>query len=136
VFTWFSTLVVGGGDVGGREVGGGDVGGRDVVPVLGDGLGELTAPVHTVPLSENVVGAGLAPVSEPVNPIDVEVLVAREPFQLALAAVTCVPDCDQLALQPWATFCPLSEKSNTRVQLDIGPPRLVMATAPLKPPGH
>jgi len=105
---------------------------------LADGLGVLvvTPPVHATPLTLNEVGTGLAPLHAPTKPIDTEPLVGTLLFQLRLAAVTCAPDCVQVALQPWLTFWLASGKSNASVQNVRGLPRLVSVTPPWNPPGH
>jgi hypothetical protein len=84
-----------GGMLGGVLLGGTDGGSDD---------GDTTDPVHTVPLSENEDGFGLVPLHEPTKPADVDAPVPSEPFQPRLVAVTRLPDCAQVALQPWPTF--------------------------------
>ncbi len=61
--------------------------------------------------------------------------VAREPFQLTLAAVTAPPLCVTFALHACATVCP-APKAQRRVQPETGSPRFVIATLVLNPPFH
>ncbi|GAA3809940.1 hypothetical protein GCM10022226_32920 [Sphaerisporangium flaviroseum] len=83
------------------------------------------------PLSQKVLGTGLAPVRLPVNPMPLAVaLVAMEPLWDMLVAVTCAPDCVHVAFQPDPILWPESGKSNSSFQLLTGSPRLVMATSP------
>ena len=62
--------------------------------------------------------------------------VVTAPFQLALAAVTCVPDWAQVAFQPWLTFWEVAGKSNSSFHEVSGSPRLVKETPPWNPPCH
>lgn len=50
--------------------------------------------------------------------------------------VTVEPDCDQVAFQPWTSFCPASGMVNLSVHADTGSPRLVIFTPAWKPPCH
>jgi hypothetical protein len=93
-------------------------------------------PVQATPLTAKFVGAGLAVLfHDPLKPIVVEPPVVSEPFQLSLTAVTCVPDCVYVALQPWVTCWPAA-KFQVSVQELTGLPRLVIASAAVNPPGH
>jgi hypothetical protein len=56
-----------------------------------------------MPFTLNAVGAGLPPLNEPMKPSVTEPPVETGPFQLALEAVTCAPDCVQVPFQPWLT---------------------------------
>ncbi len=64
--------------------------------VFAAGLVTLTtggrfAPVHGVPLSEKVVGAGLVPLYEALKPGLTVPFAGRLPFQAALRRVTLAP---------------------------------------------
>jgi hypothetical protein len=111
--------------------------GDDVAVGDGLGLGELVAlPVQATPLSAKSVGAGLLRLfQEPLKPIVAEPPVPSVPFQLALAAVTVVPDCEYRAFQPWVTCWP-TVKSQVRFQELTGVPRLVTTRLAVNPPGH
>ncbi|GAA4465458.1 hypothetical protein GCM10023170_074780 [Phytohabitans houttuyneae] len=126
------TLSLGAGPLGGGVVTGGLLGGAEV----GFAVGDVTDPVHVVPLSAKDAGAGLAPVQAPTNPMEVDAPVPSDPFQPMLAADTWAPDWVQVALQPWVTFWLAFGKANVRVQLVTGEPRLVRATFALNPLGH
>jgi hypothetical protein len=51
-----------------------------------------------------------------------------------LVAVTLVPDCDQLALQPGVVTRWLPANAKRSDQLEIGSPTLVIFTLAVKPP--
>ena len=70
----------------------GVVTGRVVVGELVVGVVVLVAPVHVVPFSAKLVGAGLLEVKVPLNPNEAVPLVAIAPFQPALVTVTAAPD--------------------------------------------
>jgi hypothetical protein len=126
------TLSLGAGPLGGGVVTGGLLGGVEV----GLAVGDVTDPVHAVPLSANDAGTGLAPFQAPTNPIEVDAPVRSDPFQLMLAAETPAPDCVQAALQPCVTRWLAFGKSNVSVQPDIGSPRLVIAMLAVNPLVH
>jgi hypothetical protein len=86
-------------------------------------------------LSVNAVGLSLAPVTEPLNPIEVLAPAASAPFQLSLVTVTCVPLCVQVPFHPLATCWP-SAKLKTSVQLVIAVVPLVIVMPPWNPPGQ
>jgi hypothetical protein len=62
--------------------------------------------------------------------------VATLAFQLMLVAVTVLPDCVQVAFQPWVTFWLESGNANATDQLDSAEPRFVTVSAAPNPPGH
>ncbi len=63
-------------------------------------------------------------------------LVAREAAQDGFVAVTFVPDWVMVALQPWVTVW-LPDQAQVRFQPpEIGSPRLVTVTLPVKPFDH
>jgi hypothetical protein len=92
-------------------------------------------PPHAVPLSVNAAGLVLAPVKEPLNPIEVLPPAASEPFQLSLVTVTCSPLCVQMPSQPLLT-CWLPGKLKPSVQLVIAAAPLVIVMLPVNPPGQ
>src|SRR6185437_10826533 len=127
---------LGGWELGGWELGGVEVGGRELGGWELGGGGVLTPPVQVVPLSENDAGTGFELPYVPWKPIAAEALVPSDPFQLMLTAVTCWPDCDQVALQPLETFWFASGNAKFSVQPETAEPRLVTFTLATKPPDH
>ena len=90
-----------------------------------------------MPLRENTVGAGAAPVSVPLKPTDAEPPAAMVRFQSALATVTCWPVWLQVPFQPDCTASPASGHANVRLHpFTAVAPRLVTVMLPPKPPGQ
>jgi hypothetical protein len=110
------------------------------VPVLGGVLvggvlGGVVAPVQATPLSAKLVGDGLLPFQEPLNPKVAEALVARPPFHEAFRALTCDPACVTVAFHACDTCWP-APNDQVSVQPERESPRFVKVTDAVKPPGQ
>lgn len=63
-------------------------------------IGGWCAPTHVVPLIAKEVGAVFVPLYVNWAPVVTAAPTAIAPFQDAFFAVTALPDCDQVPLQP------------------------------------
>jgi hypothetical protein len=88
---------------------------------------------QVAPFSVKDVGAVLVPEWEPLKPMSTDAPGASVPFHAALVAVTLVPDCDQVALQPCWTVCPLANVNRRFHPFSAVVPLLVTRTEAVKP---
>ena len=91
---------------------------------------------QTAPLTVNFSGLVFEPPQVPLKPMLTEPPGGTDPFHGKEVAVTSLPLCCQLALQPWLTVCPDGKVKRSSQESHGVLPVLVSVTEAVKPPGQ